>query len=77
MQYWTVRGFRGPAGRLIDPLNWKMCTLFDINCRPRPMTVEELSRGFRKLAVELYGDEFTAWRRGRFRKMLRERRRIP
>lgn len=62
-------------GRLIEPLNWKTCTLFDINYRPRPMSVDELGRGFRKLAVELYSDEFTAWRRGRFRKMLHEQHR--
>lgn len=58
-------------GRLIEPLNWKKCTLFDINYRPVPMSVAELGRGFRNLAVELYSEEFTAWRRGNFREMLR------
>jgi radical SAM superfamily enzyme YgiQ (UPF0313 family) len=60
-------------GRLIEPLNWKKCTLFDINYKPSPMSVEELSRGFKKLAVELYSEEFTAWRRNNFRVLRRDR----
>jgi len=61
-------------GRLLEPRNWSACTLFDVNYRPTHMTPEELRDGFRKLAVELYGEEFTAWRRGRFRESLRGRR---
>jgi radical SAM superfamily enzyme YgiQ (UPF0313 family) len=59
-------------GRLIDPTDWKTCTLFDVNFRPLSMSVEELRRGFRKLAVELYSEEFTSWRRGNFKTWLRE-----
>jgi radical SAM superfamily enzyme YgiQ (UPF0313 family) len=58
--------------RLIEPLNWKKCTLFDINYRPSPMSEDELSRGFKKLAVELYSEEFTAWRRNNFKAQRRD-----
>jgi radical SAM superfamily enzyme YgiQ (UPF0313 family) len=61
-------------GRLLEPTNWKTCTLFDVNFRPLGMTVDELRQGFRKLAVELYSEEFTNWRRGNFMKWLREQR---
>ncbi len=61
-------------GRLLEPRNWKKCTLFDVNFVPRGMTVEELVRGFRWLAVELYNEEFTRWRRRRFWRELRRRR---
>jgi len=51
---------------------WERCTLFDINYRPQPMTVDELRAGYHRLAVELYSDEITKWRRGTFnRKYLR------
>ena len=55
-------------GRLLEPGNWKKCTLFDINYRPANMTVEELHAGFLDLVRRLYSDEFTAWRRATFRK---------
>ncbi|MFH1920267.1 MAG: cobalamin-dependent protein [Planctomycetota bacterium] len=45
---------------------WERCTLFDINYRPQPMTVDELRAGFHRLAVELYSDEITKWRRENF-----------
>ncbi len=60
--------------RLIEPRNWKKCTLFDINFVPANMTVQELHEGFKKLAVELYRDEFTNWRRNNFIDALREQR---
>ncbi len=59
-------------GRLLEPTNWKTCTLFDVNFRPLEMTVDQLRQGFRHLAVELYSAEFTDWRRGNFRKFRRE-----
>jgi radical SAM superfamily enzyme YgiQ (UPF0313 family) len=49
--------------RLLEPHNWKKCTLFDVNFRPARMSVRQLQEGFRRLAVELYSDEFTRWRR--------------
>ena len=58
-------------GRLLEPRNWKKCTLFDINYRPAHMSIRELDRGFKDLVVRLYGDEFTRRRRERFRRSLR------
>jgi radical SAM superfamily enzyme YgiQ (UPF0313 family) len=58
-------------GRLIEPQNWKTCTLFDVNFRPAQMSVQELRDGFRKLVVDLYCDEFTNWRRGSFKRALK------
>jgi len=63
-------------GRLLEPGNWKKCTLFDINYRPANMTVEELHTGFLDLVQRLYSDEFTAWRRSTFRKRYKETIRI-
>jgi radical SAM superfamily enzyme YgiQ (UPF0313 family) len=54
------------AGRLLDATAWKTCTLFDVNYRPHPMTIEQLRQGFRRLAVRLYSDEETRWRRENF-----------
>ena len=53
-------------GRLLEEAAWQRCTLFDLMYEPRPMTAEELTDGFRDLAVRLYGDEFTRWRRDTF-----------
>jgi radical SAM superfamily enzyme YgiQ (UPF0313 family) len=58
--------------RLLEPRNWKKCTLFDINFEPAQMSVQELHDGFKKLAVELYSDEFTNWRRNRFKRVVRD-----
>jgi radical SAM superfamily enzyme YgiQ (UPF0313 family) len=59
-------------GRLLHPLAWELCTLFDINFQPKNMTIDELQRGFLWLAKTLYSDEVTKERRARFRKMLRK-----
>ena len=61
--------------RLIEPRNWKKCTLFDINFQPQNMSVEELHNGFKRLAVDLYSDEFTKWPRHTFKENLRHYRR--
>ena len=58
--------------RLLQPRNWKICTLFDINFKPALMSVAELHDGFKRLAVELYSDKFTRWRRGRFKHAIRD-----
>ncbi|MBN2210773.1 MAG: cobalamin-dependent protein [Sedimentisphaerales bacterium] len=58
-------------GRLLEPKNWKTCTLFDLNYQPTHMTTEELTTGFRKLVQRLYSDELTHERRHNFRKYLR------
>ena len=60
--------------RLIEPRNWKKCTLFDINFKPAQMSVQELDDGFKKLVVELYSEEFTNWRRDRFKRAIRGQR---
>jgi len=60
--------------RLLEPRNWKRCTLFDINFKPSDMSEQELHEGFKKLAVELYSEEFVNWRRNRFKSMVREQR---
>lgn len=61
-------------GRLLEPRNWKKCTLFDINFRPADMSVEELHNRFKKLAVELYSNEFTNWRRSRYKESMKMQR---
>lgn len=43
--------------RLIEPRRWDLCTLFDVNFRPKRMTVEELRRGVYWLAERLYTDD--------------------
>jgi radical SAM superfamily enzyme YgiQ (UPF0313 family) len=60
-------------GRLLEPEAWEKCTLFDLNFQPRDMTVDELTDGFRKLAVSLYSEEFTKYRRDNFKKFLHKR----
>ncbi|MCK5448499.1 MAG: DUF4070 domain-containing protein, partial [Gemmatimonadetes bacterium] len=54
-------------GRILEPGEWTKCTLFDVNYRPANMSPAELADGFRQLVVRLYGDEFTRWRRARFK----------
>ncbi len=54
--------------RLLYDTAWERCTLFDVNYRPAGMSVEELQDGFRQLAVRLYSDDFTKWRKDNFRR---------
>ncbi|WP_437815609.1 B12-binding domain-containing radical SAM protein [Sorangium sp. So ce1078] len=61
-------------GRLLRPVFWDACTLFDVTFRPARMSVEELEQGFRWLMGELYSPEETARRRTRFRRATRARR---
>ncbi len=58
--------------RLIEPANWKKCTLFDLNIKPLTMSSETLIDGFRKLAVNLYSEEVTNKRRLNFMNNLRK-----
>lgn len=58
-------------GRLIEPEAWELCTLFDINIRPRNMSVTELQKGFLGLVHQLYSDDETRQRRRRFKERLR------
>lgn len=61
-------------GRLLQDPAWETCTLFDLNFQPRGMAIEQLTREFRALAVDLYSAEETYRRRKRFEGRLRARR---
>lgn len=63
--------------RLIEPENWDLCTLFDVNYEPDKMSAAELRAVFRSLAERLYSEELTAARRSSFREVLRGFRRQP
>lgn len=55
-------------GRVIEPGNWNLCTLFDHNIMPRNMTLDELREGFLRLVGMLYTREETTRRRKNFHK---------
>ena len=59
------------AGRLIEPRNWRKCTLFDVNFRPLNMSPERFEQKFRELAAELYSAEALEARHRRFKGKLR------
>lgn len=54
--------------RIIKKQAWQLCTLFDINIYFRLMTTEDFDRDFKKLVQELYGEEFTRWRKENFKR---------
>src|SRR5262249_32910410 len=58
-------------GRILRDGAWELCTLFDINFRPKQMSVSELQNGFLSLARQLYSSEETDTRRRKFKTMLR------
>jgi len=58
-------------GRVIRDRAWELCTLFDVNFRPKNMSVEELQNGFLDLAKQLYSAEETHERRSKFKRMLK------
>jgi hypothetical protein len=55
----------------LQPGAWDLCTLFDINFKPKNMTVAQLQSGFLKLVKELYSAEETGRRRRGFKRRLR------
>lgn len=57
--------------RIIRDRAWELCTLFDINIRPKNMSVAELQAGFLKLVKQLYSEEETSQRRRQFRRRLK------
>lgn len=61
------------AGRLIEPLAWEKCTLFDVNFVPARMTPERLHRGMIELASRLYDPGAVQRRREKFFAMRRHR----
>jgi len=58
-------------GRIIRDRAWELCTLFDINFRPKNMSIMELQNGFLKLVKQLYSAEETRARRASFKRMLK------
>ena len=57
------------TGRLLEPRNWRKCSLFDVNFRPLHMSPERLERKFHELVGELYSKEAVACRHRRFVKV--------
>ncbi len=51
------------AGRLLKPVFWDSCTLFDVTYRPKQMSPSELEDGFRDLMIQLYSPVETARRK--------------
>lgn len=62
-------------GRLLSPVYWDRCTLFDVTFRPAGMAVDELEGGFRNLMVDLYGSAEVGRRKRLFRACVRAARR--
>ena len=58
-------------GRLLYPGAWDRCTLFDVNFRPRGMSVEELEEGVMRLWGETWNAEQFAARKRRYRSIMR------
>ncbi len=49
--------------RILEPGRWDLCTLFDVNFRPKQMSVDELRQGFFWLVKNLYSQTNTYRRR--------------
>ena len=64
-------------GRIIRDQAWELCTLFDINFRPKSMSIDELQSGFLRLAKTLYSAEETQVRRRRFKARLKSSPNFP
>ena len=58
-------------GRLLDETAWEKCTLFDVNFRPKQMSVSELEQGLIALGTRLYSEESTQARTRAFRRQFR------
>jgi len=58
-------------GRLLYPGAWDRCTLFDVNFRPRWMSVEQLEEGVMQLWRDTWNAEVFARRKGYYRDLLR------
>ena len=61
-------------GRLLYPGAWDRCTLFDLNFRPRRMSVEQLEEGVMQLWRTTWNKEALASRKQYYRQLLRSRR---
>lgn len=60
-------------GRILSAEASERYTLFDLNFRPDPLSLEELESGYRSLMARLYADEAVLERRRRFHGHLRSR----
>ena len=58
-------------GRIIRDRAWELCTLFDINIRPKHMSVADLQSGFLGLVKRLYSSDETNERRRKFKANLK------
>ena len=61
-------------GRLLYPGAWDRCTLFDLNFRPRGMTVDELEEGVMQLWRDAWNGDALLRRKRHYRRLLRARR---
>ncbi len=61
-------------GRLLHPGQWDRCTLFDLNFRPRGMTVEQLEDGVMQLWRDCWNGDALAVRKAHYQRLLRARR---
>jgi radical SAM superfamily enzyme YgiQ (UPF0313 family) len=50
-------------GRLLRPVFWDACTLFDVTFQPKQMGVEDLRSGFRELMKDVYNREASGRRK--------------
>jgi radical SAM superfamily enzyme YgiQ (UPF0313 family) len=60
-------------GRLLYPGAWDRCTLFDLNFRPRGMSVEQLEEGVMGLWQDVWNAQALAFRKRHYRHLLRAR----
>jgi radical SAM superfamily enzyme YgiQ (UPF0313 family) len=63
-------------GRILEPGNWSLCTLFDVNFRPTGMSPDQLRQGIIDLSMRLYAPDAVRERRERFFRDLRAARRV-
>lgn len=61
-------------GRLLYPGRWERCTLFDLNFRPKQMSVEQLEDGVMGLWRNVWNADALAMRKRHYRDLLRQRR---
>jgi radical SAM superfamily enzyme YgiQ (UPF0313 family) len=59
-------------GRLLSDSYWDRCTLFDVNFKPKGMSVAELEAGMRWLFGELYGEGAVLGRKRHYMELKKE-----
>lgn len=60
-------------GRLLEERFWDRCTLFDVNFRPKRMSVGDLESGFAWLAGEVYNDREFRRRKRHYMELVKAR----